>query len=148
MASAAGFPSGRRCPGFGEILLDLGLDWWHLLARMVWTQRFPFSWFQSWKLKDDSRVWEEVVHLCEVSSRQRRWGIVLVHRVNLVTIMMTEQDPWKHNDKHSSIESLTSRLSLSSSPLPLRFTLLFFLLACFTILGVFTSPFTSFGKIP
>ena len=44
--------------------------------------------------------------------------------------------------------NLTSRLSLSSSPLPLRFTLLFFLLACFTIRGVFTSPFTSFGKIP
>ena len=44
--------------------------------------------------------------------------------------------------------NLTSRLSLSSSPLPVRFTLLFFLLACFTIRGVFTSPFTSFGKIP
>ena len=91
---------------------------------------------------EDSRVWEEVVHLGEVASRQRRWRrVVLVNWVHLGNKFF--YFIWQEGENN-----LTSRLSLSSSPLPLRFTLLFFLLACFTILGVFTSPFTSFGKIP
>ena len=61
-----------------------------------------------------------------------RWRVILMIMILMIVMMI-----------------LTSRLSLSSSPLPLLlFTLLFFFEACFTIRGVFTSPFTSFGRIP